>query len=169
MSYDDFFEDNNKVDPEPERKSNGNSEQTTTVNGGNDESKYSEEFHSGNVPLPTYSNAENGETTENVGDNTKPKKTLGILSMIFGIVSAQCINPWLAFIGLPCGIVAIILASIQYKKGKNGFAVAGLVTGICGTALGIVLLAVYMFIFLNIIGDFEYDGFYSIIKFIVFR
>lgn len=75
-----------------------------------------------------------------MSEGSAPKKEsniLGILSMVFGIISlvffCACIN-------FPLGIAAIILGIIQLvKKGSKGMAIAGLVTG------GISILAGFFF------------------------
>lgn len=59
---------------------------------------------------------------------------LGLVSLVLGI--------WVPYIGLPVGIVGIILAAVAKKKGMKGPATAGLVLSIIGTVLcGILYLA----------------------------
>ena len=59
---------------------------------------------------------------------------LGLVSLVFGI--------WIPYIGLPAGIVGIILAAVAKKKGMKGPATGGLVVSIIGTVFsGIMWLA----------------------------
>ncbi len=66
----------------------------------------------------------------------EPGRGFAIASMILGIVSVvlfcTCIN-------IPLAVAAIILAIVQFvKNGKNGMAIAGLITGIASIVLCIV-------------------------------
>jgi len=64
---------------------------------------------------------------------------LSIASMVCGIVAV--ILFWFPYLGLPSGVVAIVLYLKSIKKGiKNGFATTGLITGIVGIALSIIML-----------------------------
>ncbi|MBQ7643006.1 MAG: DUF4190 domain-containing protein [Clostridia bacterium] len=63
----------------------------------------------------------------------------GIASMIIGILSMLsccCVAGYVPF-GAILGVVAIVFAAISLKSGTNGFAVAGLVTGIIGVVIGV--------------------------------
>lgn len=66
--------------------------------------------------------------------------TLGLASMILGIVSFT--GP-----GLLLGIPAIIMAAIDLKKNSvnRGFAITGLVTGIISTILSLLVIAAVVF------------------------
>ena len=70
---------------------------------------------------------------------------MGITSMVLGIASIV-----VCYVGLLLGIVAIVLAVVQKRRGRSGYATAGLICGIAGTALWalviiilVVVLALY--------------------------
>ncbi len=76
----------------------------------------------------------------NYGSGKGQGKGLGIASMICGIVSLiGCCGAW--YIGVPCGIVAIILGIVQIVKNESkGMAIAGIVCGAIGGIMGIIWL-----------------------------
>jgi len=65
-------------------------------------------------------------------------KGMSIASMVLGIVSVVlcCI----AYISIPCAILALIFGFVGKKKGGKGMAIAGIVLGII--AIGLYVLAV---------------------------
>ncbi len=63
----------------------------------------------------------------------KPRKGLGIASLVFGIISLLC-----CCLGTPIGLIGIILAIVALvKKNGKGLAIGGLVTSIIGLVIGI--------------------------------
>ncbi len=79
-----------------------------------------------------------GNAYNNPNDSGKgagQSKTFGIISMILGIVSV--ISLCGCGVSIILGIVAVVFAALQMKRGKNGFAIAGLVMGIVGIVLGV--------------------------------
>lgn len=94
------------------------------------------------------SESDNGE---NSGGGEKQNKVLGIVSMSLGIVSILAMCG--CGISIMFGIAAIILAAIQMKRGTNGFAIAGLITGIAGIILGV--FSIFFTIFFQSSGIFE--------------
>jgi hypothetical protein len=72
---------------------------------------------------------------------TQPVSSLGLASMILGIVSFT--GP-----GLLLGIPAIIMAAIDLKRQRvnRGFAITGLVTGIISTILSLLVIALVIFL-----------------------
>lgn len=74
------------------------------------------------------------ESTGQQGDAKKRAKGISIAGMVLGICSIVLV--WFGFI---LGVLAIILSSVGLKRAKNGFAVAGLVTGIVGTVFGLII------------------------------
>ena len=73
-------------------------------------------------------------------------KTLGIISLIFGILSIPLA---LGFYGPILAVAGIILAIIQNRKFKTKLATAGLVLSIIGLALFVIFL-VLSFLTLNL-------------------
>jgi disulfide bond formation protein DsbB len=64
-------------------------------------------------------------------------KGMAVASMVLGIVSIALCLYW--FIAFPAGVVAIVLAVIARRNNVGGgFALAGLITGIVGTAVGVI-------------------------------
>lgn len=74
-------------------------------------------------------------------NNVKQNNPMAIASLVLGIVS--CVFAFLyVWVGLVCGVVAIILA-VKGRKivTQKGLATAGLVLGIIGTALSGLFVA----------------------------
>ena len=73
----------------------------------------------------------------------KKSMVLGILSMIFGIISflfCCCYGSGIVF-----SIAAIVLAVISFKKEKvNGFSIAGLILGIVGTIACFTMIVMFI-------------------------
>lgn len=83
---------------------------------------------------------------------TAPKKSgMGIAAMVCGI--ASIVFCFVFYIGIPCGIVGLVLGIVANRKEKSGMALAGIITGAIGTALSIFILVV-------LIGEFA-TGYYS--------
>jgi len=61
-------------------------------------------------------------------------KGLSITSMVLGI----CSIIFSVFLGFILGVLAIIFSAIGLKRKKNGFAIAGLVTGIIGVVASLI-------------------------------
>ncbi len=59
-----------------------------------------------------------------------PRKSLGIVSMLFGIIGAVFI--WISVVNLICGSLAIVLGVMALRRSRDnrGPAIAGLVLGI---------------------------------------
>ena len=66
---------------------------------------------------------------------------MGIASLVLGIVSiiAALIPGVGLYIGIPTGVIAIVLGILGKKQEEPGPAGAGFITGIIGTALSIIL------------------------------
>ena len=65
-------------------------------------------------------------------------KGMAVTSLILGILSLALCLYW--FIALPLGIVAVVLGVMARKKGVGaGMALAGIITGAIGIALGLIL------------------------------
>jgi len=73
--------------------------------------------------------------------NGVPGKGQAIASLVLGIVSVVLsFCGWLAILGLVCGIVALVCASMSKKAGfTGGIRTAGFVLGI----IGVVLCAIF--------------------------
>ena len=67
----------------------------------------------------------------------KDAKGVSIAGMVLGICSIV-FAVWLGFI---LGILAIIFSIVGIKRGKNGMAIAGLVTGIIGLSISVLIVA----------------------------
>jgi len=84
-----------------------------------------------------------------VGGSSAPQPTgkcsLGVASLVLGIVSI-----FLPYLGLICGIVAIVLAKKQRRVFREPLSMAGLITGIIGTVLwGVTTILVILIIALS--------------------
>ncbi len=66
---------------------------------------------------------------------------MGVASMVLSIIALvlAVIMPYLFYITVPMGIVAIVLAAMAKKKAPDGKATAGLVMGIIATALSLLM------------------------------
>ena len=60
--------------------------------------------------------------------------------MVCGI--ASIVFCFVFYIGIPCGIVGLVLGIVANRKEKSGMALAGIITGAIGTALSIFILVV---------------------------
>ncbi|MEC0239671.1 DUF4190 domain-containing protein [Paenibacillus dokdonensis] len=96
----------------------------------------------------------------------QPQKTNGKATgaLVLGILSLM-----IPYVGFILGIIAIVLASLAFKEikrrneGGRGLAIAGLVCGICGTALyGIIILIVIAAVIFVGASDSMYDVLSSI-------
>ena len=56
-----------------------------------------------------------------------------IVSLVLGIISVATILFW--YLSLPTGITAIVLGAKSYKREGKALGLAGMITGIVGTAL----------------------------------
>ncbi|MBQ7164722.1 MAG: DUF4190 domain-containing protein [Clostridia bacterium] len=76
--------------------------------------------------------------------NSPEKDDYGVASMVLGIVGTVGIA------SLVCGILAVILGFMQRKRGKNGYATAGIVLGFVslGRVIAEVILSVIYFAFI---------------------
>lgn len=90
---------------------------------------------------PPETTNEPAPSSEPVAAPTQPVSSLGLASMILGIVSFT--GP-----GLLLGIPAIIMAAIDLKRQRvnRGFAITGLVTGIISTILSLLVIALVIFL-----------------------
>lgn len=68
--------------------------------------------------------------------------SFGIASVLLGILSVTfSVGVILGFgVGLILGILSLIFAIVQFKKGKNGWAITGLVLSIIGILANIVVI-----------------------------
>lgn len=74
-------------------------------------------------------------------------RSLGVASLVLGILSIL-----LPYLGLVCGIVAIVLAREQRKVFREPLSIAGLITGIIGTVLwGLTVLILIILLLYPII------------------
>jgi len=93
--------------------------------------------------------------TQNVneGANIAPKSNgLAVASLVLGICSIVFF--WLSFVGLACGILAIVFGVVAKNKvkadpqvGGAGNAKAGLVTGIIGVVFWVIMVIVVAMFF----------------------
>ncbi len=104
----------------------------------NNTSSYS--YGSSNVS--SYSYGGDSSYTDSVN---KGSSALGIVSMVFGILSIVCCCS--VCIGVIMSIVAVICGIIHLnKKGAGkGFGIAGIITGALGLLLSIVMLVIFIF------------------------
>ena len=72
----------------------------------------------------------------------------GIASLVLGISSV--VFCWVPFLGLITGVLAIVFYAQQKKKGLNGVATGGLVTGIVGLVFS-VLWTMFWISFVSVI------------------
>src|SRR5688572_22019624 len=86
---------------------------------------------------PTTPEAKHVPETSDHTNAPQPMSSLGMASMILGVVSFT--GP-----GLILGIPAIVMAAIDLKNKtpSRGFAITGLVTGIISTILSLLVIAV---------------------------
>jgi len=93
------------------------------------------------TPSQSSAATEPATTPEQPAHPQSPVSSLGLASMILGIVS-------FAGPGLLLGIPAIIMAAIDLKKQtpNRGFAITGLVTGIISTVLSVLVIALVVFL-----------------------
>jgi hypothetical protein len=68
----------------------------------------------------------------------KKNEGFGIASFVLGIVSI--VLAWTFYIGLPCGIVGIVLAVKQRSSGQTKLGNAGFILSIIGTVLSVLVL-----------------------------
>jgi hypothetical protein len=79
--------------------------------------------------------------------NQQPNNTLGLLALIFGIVSIP-VGICCSLFTLPFGIAGVVLGYLGKQKAAQGLATnggqanAGLITGAIGTVLGIALFII---------------------------
>ena len=60
-----------------------------------------------------------------------------IVSLVLGIISVLTTFFW--YISLPTGITAIVLGTKSYKQAGKKLGIAGLITGIVGTAICLLI------------------------------
>ncbi len=87
------------------------------------------------IQQPVY--AQQPVYTQPTGKVARPNPALSIISLVCGICAI--VFCYIPFIGLGCGIAAIITAAIARKKAGNGMNKAGLICGIIGTVLSAIL------------------------------
>lgn len=82
---------------------------------------------------------------KNVMEVRSKNRGFAIASMILGIISIVCCCIY--YIGLAAAVLAIVFAVIsRVRMGYfDGFAIAGLITGIIGAVFGIAMLVVEIF------------------------
>lgn len=71
-------------------------------------------------------------------------KGMSIASLTLGIISLFSGFFW--YIGLPTGIIAIVLGAKSVKKGKTGMGRAGMVLGIIGTVITLFIYISLVFL-----------------------
>ena len=74
-----------------------------------------------------------------------------IVSLVLGIISVLTTFFW--YISLPTGITAIVLGARSYKKENKKLGIAGLITGIVGTA---ICLLIYITLIIILIIETRY-------------
>lgn len=87
--------------------------------------------------------ANNNSGNELYADNKKPGRGFGIASMVLGILSLVCCCT--AYFGIVLGVLGLIFGIISYKKGSNGFAIAGIITSSFGILTGIIMVFIVIF------------------------
>jgi|ETN01SMinimDraft_4_1059930.scaffolds.fasta_scaffold54340_2 flagellar biosynthesis protein FlhB len=83
---------------------------------------------------------------------SKKSNTLGIISLILGIVSIVFFLNIL--VAVPAGIIGIVLAKMQNKRYPNKIAKAGFITSIIGIVLSILTIILLLTIFTGSFGSF---------------
>jgi ABC-type antimicrobial peptide transport system permease subunit len=73
---------------------------------------------------------------------------MGIAALVLGICSI--VFSWVFYLGLPCGIVGLVLGLKQKKTNPNKIATAGLILSIIGT----VLTVLWIVLFVLLLGTF---------------
>lgn len=108
--------------------------------------------YGGSVSSYSYGGDSSYDSNEN-----KSSKTLGIVSMVFGILSlvcccSGCVGMLMSAAAVICGIIHLA------KKGSGkGFGIAGIITGALGLILSAVMLVVLVFMPDFNDWDFDYD------------
>ena len=92
-------------------------------------------------------------------DGQSKNKGLGIASMILGILSVVCCC--MDGIAIILAILAIVFAAIRIKTKADGFAIAGLVTGIVGALFNLIM---FILLVSGIANEIYYESFYTIIR-----
>lgn len=109
--------------------------------------------------------------SENQGGGAQAPQSNGMAtaSLILGIVSIVFV--WLWFIGLICGILAIIFAIMAKKKikqnpnmGGAGSAKGGMITGIIGVAIWIIFMILVAVVFTTVAGAVDQDAWNEAMK-----
>lgn len=80
---------------------------------------------------------------ETIGEDGSESKSMGITSMVLGIVGAVMF--FLPHIAIICSILAIIFGAVGLKRKGKGMAIAGLI-------LGIATLSLYVIVIIGLVG-----------------
>ncbi len=75
----------------------------------------------------------------------KENNGLGIASLVLGICSI--VFSWVFYLGIPCGIVGIVLGVKQKRTSPNKLATAGLILSIIGLVCAVLWVLVVLLIF----------------------
>ncbi len=111
----------------------------------------------------SYGNSENSYSYGGGSSSNTPKNNgssgLGIVSLVFGILSlvcccSGCVGSLLSVVAIICGIIQLVK-----KSGSKGFGIAGIITGALGLILSIVMFIVMIVSYDDIENDFYYDDY----------
>ena len=126
---------------------------------GGDFARYNGNYYNGNYM------GDGNFNNEQIYDRSNMKKGLGIASLVLGILSILCCST--GIFSLVFSVLAVIFAAIRIKVKSDGFAIAGLVTGILGLIMSVIVIGVFVIE----IASYEYyesiESFEFIIKSIV--
>ena len=70
-------------------------------------------------------------------DKNNNRKISHVVSLVLGIISIVTVLFW--YLSLPTGITAIVLGAKSYKREGKAIGLAGMITGIVGTALCLLI------------------------------
>jgi len=97
--------------------------------------------HNGNYYNGSYM-GDGNFNNEQLYDRSNMKKGLGIASLVLGILSILCCTT--GIFSLVFSVLAVIFAAIRIKVKSDGFAIAGLVTGILGLIMSVIVIGVFV-------------------------
>ena len=88
---------------------------------------------------------ENDYSYRTVMDVKSKNRAFAIVSMVLGILSIVCCCIY--YVGIVAAIIAVVFASVSRAKMGyfDGFAIAGLITGIIGIVFGAAMIVVDIF------------------------
>lgn len=123
MSNKDYFEE--EIYQEEDKQA-----EDSTASNSNETGEYYQDGYSSNMPNDYFKFEQNSDKGKFFG--------LGIASMVLGIVSIICC----CFLGAPVvlAVLALVFSIMRMCSKSDGFAIAGLVTGIIGLIFNTVML-----------------------------